>query len=72
MLLAIHELPNPQSDLLEAGEQLANYLRAQIQSTGSIDKESAVEEMDSKGVRIRNRNLRDSKKQPSATSILEN
>jgi len=49
MLLAIHELPNPQSDLLEAGEQLANYLRAQIQSNGSIDKESAVEEMDSKG-----------------------
>lgn len=49
MLLAIHELPNPQADLLDTGEQLANYLRTQLQATNPIDREPAIEEMDSRG-----------------------
>lgn len=49
LLLAIHELANPKADLLDAGEQLANFLRSTLLDTTAIDKEIAVEELDGKG-----------------------
>lgn len=49
LLLAIHELANPKADLLDAGEQLANFLRSTLSDTTAIDKETAVEELDGKG-----------------------
>jgi hypothetical protein len=36
MLMAIHELPTPAEDLLQQGEQLANYIRTQQQADGSL------------------------------------
>src|SRR5262249_32272161 len=36
LVLAIHELPAPQQDLLDRGEQLCNYIRKQAQSDGSL------------------------------------
>lgn len=36
ILRAIHELPNPPADLVEQGEQLARYLRSQIQADGTF------------------------------------
>ncbi|MSR31042.1 MAG: hypothetical protein EXR99_05990 [Gemmataceae bacterium] len=48
LLLAIHELPNPQPDLLEQGEQLANYLRTRLEAKG-VEKEIASEDIDGRG-----------------------
>jgi hypothetical protein len=36
LLLAIHELPNPADDLLQQGEELANFIRSQQRADGSI------------------------------------
>ncbi|MCI0641932.1 MAG: hypothetical protein L0Y70_22880, partial [Gemmataceae bacterium] len=36
LLAAIHELPNPAKDLLDQGDQLANYLRKHLQADGSM------------------------------------
>jgi hypothetical protein len=36
LLMAIHELPAPADDLLQQGEQLANYIRTQQQADGSL------------------------------------
>jgi hypothetical protein len=41
LLLAIHELATPGKDLLDQGEQLANYLRRQQRSDGSFDTASS-------------------------------
>lgn len=49
LLLAIHELANPKADLLDAGEQLASFLRYSFTETTTIDKEAAAEELDGKG-----------------------
>jgi hypothetical protein len=37
LVLAIHELPRPESDLLEKSEQLCNYVRRQARPDGSLD-----------------------------------
>jgi hypothetical protein len=36
LLLAIHELPAPEKDLLEQSDQLCNYIRAQQRADGSL------------------------------------
>jgi hypothetical protein len=36
LVRAIHELPNPPSDLLERAEQLCNYIRRQARADGSL------------------------------------
>src|SRR5262245_37696799 len=36
LLLAIHELPSPAADLLDQGEQLANFIRQQQKADGSL------------------------------------
>jgi hypothetical protein len=41
---AIHELPDPKSDLLDAAEQLCNYIRKQQRADGSICLSDSVEE----------------------------
>ena len=49
LLLAIHELSNPKADLLDSGEQLANFLRSSLSDTTTIEKEIVVDELDGKG-----------------------
>lgn len=36
LVAAIHELPAPAADLLEQGDQLANFVRAQLQNDGAL------------------------------------
>jgi hypothetical protein len=36
LVLAIHELPDPQKDLLDQSEQLCNYIRRQARADGSL------------------------------------
>jgi len=36
LVLAIHELPSPQSDLLDKAEQMCNWIRRQARSDGSL------------------------------------
>ncbi len=37
LVLAVHELPTPARDLLDQADQLANYLRKELQNDGSIN-----------------------------------
>lgn len=37
LVLAVHELPAPAKDLLDQADQLANYLRKELQNDGSIN-----------------------------------
>jgi hypothetical protein len=36
LVLAVHELPSPQADLLDKSEQLCNYIRARARTDGSL------------------------------------
>jgi hypothetical protein len=43
LVLAVHELPAPQADLLDRAEQLCNYVRAQARPDGSLRCDDAAE-----------------------------
>jgi hypothetical protein len=50
LVLAINELPDPQTDLLDSSEQLCNFIRRQARSDGSLlstDAKSTGQEADS-------------------------
>jgi hypothetical protein len=44
LVLAVHELPAPQADLLEKAEQLCHYIRRQARADGSLRCDDAAEE----------------------------
>jgi hypothetical protein len=48
LVLAIHELPSPQPDLLDKAEQLCNWIRRQARADGSLRCNDADDNSDSK------------------------
>jgi hypothetical protein len=48
LVLAIHELPSPQSDLLDKSEQMCNWIRRQARADGSLCCNDAADDPDAK------------------------
>jgi hypothetical protein len=44
LVLAVHELPAPQADILEKAEQLCNYIRRQARADGSLRCDDTAED----------------------------
>jgi hypothetical protein len=50
LVLAIHELPAPQADLLDKAEQLCNWIHAQARADGSLRCNDSEDTTDAKGM----------------------
>jgi hypothetical protein len=52
LVLAVHELPAPERDLLDKAEQLCNYIRRQAQPDGSLRLNEAGSAEDAEGAQL--------------------